>query len=113
MFCPSPTGTGGKNGNRGGGQAGAGHPPWALADRQRHHGLPLGTRRLRRAREMSRFAGDSRVMGYLDSLAPSAEGWSPLRGGHHAGFYRFEAVEETGDLFGAAKVVGGGVVGVL
>jgi len=41
--CSAPPwpGQAARTGNRGGGQTGAGHPPWALADRQRHHGLPF------------------------------------------------------------------------
>src|SRR5260370_14333423 len=57
------------------------------------------------ARETSRFAADSGVVGDFDSLGPAAGFWSPLRGGHHAGLYQFDAVEKTGDLFVATGMV--------
>src|SRR5260370_16639666 len=65
------------------------------------------------ARETSRFAADSGVVGDFDSLGPAAGFWSPLRAGHHAVLYQFEAVEKTGDLLGATGMVVAGGAGVL
>src|SRR5215470_7584515 len=62
---------------------------------------------------MSWFAADSGELGEFGGLAPAAGFWPPPRGGHQAGFYQFEAVEETGDLFGATGVVGAGGARVL